>query len=268
MTFGVACSNSNNLNTSYNNSSEVVGFKHYDNYSIEQMTVLSRHNLRSPIQGEKSILPDVTTHQWYNWTSPSGELSLLGGAEEVFLGQYFKKFLVSENFMPENWIPQNNEVNFYTNSFQRTIATAQSFATGMLPVANQTINHLYSLGGKDETFLVDLNYDTEKFEKAVYDEAKSYGGNDSLQDVINELNDELEFVSDMLDFKNSKYAKEHNMTKLTVGDAKINFEDGEETTYNEELMLANDICDALILQYMEEEDDVKAGFGKKYSYQD
>ena len=112
-----------------------------DGYELEQMLIISRHNIRSPLSGGDSLLSQVTPHEWFNWTSESGELSVKGGQLESAMGQFFRKYLESKKFIPSNWIPRDGEVRFYTNSRQRTIATAQFFATGMLPVANVDIEY-------------------------------------------------------------------------------------------------------------------------------
>lgn len=125
-------------NVSYRDET-VTGLQHKDGYKLSQTTVLSRHNIRSPLATEGSPLTKLTPHKWYNWTSPGSQLSLKGGILETEMGQYFRKYLESEQLIPENYMPQGDETLFYTNSLQRTIATGQYFSSGMLPVANSKI---------------------------------------------------------------------------------------------------------------------------------
>ena len=99
------------------------GFR--ERYSLKQVVVLSRHNIRSPLSGRSSRLQRITPHEWYHWSSAPSELSLRGGALETMMGQYFRKWLVSEGMMKENEIPAEGTMRFYANSLQRTIATAQ-----------------------------------------------------------------------------------------------------------------------------------------------
>ena len=106
-----------------------------DNYKMTGVVVLSRHNIRAPLVDKDSALAKVTPHKWIKWTSAPAELSLRGGEEETIMGQYFRRWLVSENLITENYLPAEGEVRFYANSRQRTIATAQFFSSGMLPVA-------------------------------------------------------------------------------------------------------------------------------------
>ena len=99
------------------------GFR--EHYTLKQVVVLSRHNIRSPLSGRQSALQRITPHEWYHWSSAPSELSLRGGALETMMGQYFRKWLVSEGMMKENEIPAEGTMRFYANSLQRTIATAQ-----------------------------------------------------------------------------------------------------------------------------------------------
>ena len=85
-------------------------------YTLEEMVVLSRHNIRSPISDKDSVIGKITPYEWFNWSSNASELSLRGGALETIMGQYFRKWLESENLIPENYQPQEGKVRFYANS--------------------------------------------------------------------------------------------------------------------------------------------------------
>lgn len=113
----------------------------HENYTLSQAVVLSRHNIRAPFVAPEAILDKVTPHKWYDWSSATGELSLRGGILETEMGQFFRKWLVSVGLMEENELPAEGTMRFYANSRQRTLATAQYFTSGMLPVANVPIEH-------------------------------------------------------------------------------------------------------------------------------
>ena len=124
----------------------LLGQSTHEQYTLKQVVVLSRHNIRSPLSGRQSALQRITPHEWHPWSSAPSELSLRGGALETMMGQYFRKWLVSEGLMQENEIPTEGKMRFYANSLQRTIATAQYFSSGMLPVANVRIEHHCEVG--------------------------------------------------------------------------------------------------------------------------
>ncbi len=44
--------------------------------TLDRGTVLSRHNIRSPLLGSGSLLGDITPHAWFDWTPKPSELSL------------------------------------------------------------------------------------------------------------------------------------------------------------------------------------------------
>lgn len=98
-----------------------------DKYTLKEVVVLSRHNIRSPLSDNGSALGKLTPHEWTKWSAASSELTLRGGVLETMMGQFFRKWLVSEGLFTENYVPNADEVNFYANSMQRTIATAQYF---------------------------------------------------------------------------------------------------------------------------------------------
>ena len=109
-------------------------------YQLKEVVVMSRHNIRSPLTSGGAAHTRVTPHQWFAWTSPSSQLSLRGGVLETEMGQFFRKWLVGEGLLPDNYRPEGSEVLFYANSRQRTFATAKYFSAGFLPFANVEIS--------------------------------------------------------------------------------------------------------------------------------
>ena len=97
-----------------------------EQYTLDKVLVLSRHNIRSPMSGTISLLGGITPHTWFNWTSNPSELSVRGGTLETIMGQYFRKRLEAEGLFSENHQPEDGAVRFYANSKQRTIATSTS----------------------------------------------------------------------------------------------------------------------------------------------
>ena len=136
----------------YDKTHNSIDVSENDQYELEQVLVISRHNIRSPLSGGDSLLSRITPNEWFSWTSNSGELSVKGGQLEAAMGQFFRKYLESKNFIPENWQPNAGEVRFYSNSMQRTIATANFFSSGFLPVANVDVEYHMDYGTVDSVF--------------------------------------------------------------------------------------------------------------------
>ncbi len=47
-----------------------------EGYSLEQVMILSRHNKRAPLSDEGSALDTITPNTWFDWSAPTGQLSV------------------------------------------------------------------------------------------------------------------------------------------------------------------------------------------------
>ena len=65
------------------NADNVLSSLHHNEYKLEQVVVLSRYNIRSPLSGKGSTLDKSTPYKWHEWTSAPSELSLKGGMLET-----------------------------------------------------------------------------------------------------------------------------------------------------------------------------------------
>ena len=83
-------------------SKDAQGLRHHDGYTLEQMTVVSRHQIRSALSEHGSDLAKINAHEWLPWTSSPSYLTDIGCAQEALMGQYFRTFFESEKFIPEN----------------------------------------------------------------------------------------------------------------------------------------------------------------------
>ena len=175
-----------------------------ERYTLKQVVVLSRHNIRSPLSGRRSTLQRITPHEWYQWSSAPSELSLRGGALETMMGQYFRKWLVSEGLMQENEIPAEGTMRFYANSLQRTIATAQYFSSGMLPVANVRIEHHCPLGKMDSVFAPQITDDNEAFKILAQQQIIAMGGEKGMLGIGEKMAENYKVLERVLDMNQSK----------------------------------------------------------------
>ena len=132
-------------------------------YMLEQVVVMSRHNIRSPMSGKGSALDMITPHQWFEWSSNPSELSLRGGAAETLMGQYFRTWLEAEGLFPENYHPEEGAVRFYANSKQRTIATTEYFKAGLLPTANSQLEYNVTYDEMDPVFKPQLTFVSDEY---------------------------------------------------------------------------------------------------------
>ena len=232
-----------------------------DRYAREELVILSRHNIRSPISGPGSVLSRITPHAWFDWSSAPGELSLRGGALEMEMGQFFREWLVDEGFFAKNGVPEEGSVRFYANSIQRTRATARAFAAGMFPMADIDVEQHTPLGTMDPVFNPQITRLSEGFLAKAYAEIEAMGGPDAP------LKAKYTLLEKVLDIKSSPAAR-HDTTAFGAFPSAVRFELNKEPIMTGGLKMACSASDALTLQYYEEPDAVKAGFGHRLSEQE
>ena len=239
-----------------------------EHYTLKQVVVLSRHNIRSPLSGRSSTLQRITPHEWYHWSSAPSELSLRGGALETMMGQYFRKWLVSEGLMKENEIPTEGTMRFYANSLQRTIATAQYFSSGMLPVANIRIEHHLEVGKMDSVFAPQITDDSKAFKVLSQQQITAMGGEKGMLGIGEKMAENYKVLERVLDMGQSKACLEGDTCHFRTDDAHVYLIKYREPGMGGSMRLACQAADALVLQYYEEPDAVKAAFGDTLTWED
>ena len=239
-----------------------------ERYTLKQVVVLSRHNIRSPLSGRQSALQRITPHEWHHWSSAPSELSLRGGALETMMGQYFRKWLVSEGLMQENEIPAEGTMRFYANSKQRTIATAQYFSTGMLPVANVRIEHHCEVGKMDPVFHPQITDDNDDFKALAQQQIAAMGGEKGMLGIGEKMADNFKVLERVLDMEQSVACLEGDTCHFRTDDAHVYLIKDREPGMGGSLRLACQAADALVLQYYEEPDAVKAAFGDTLTWEE
>ena len=172
--------------------SDIPGDLSHKGYTLEKVVVLSRHNIRSPLSGNDSVLGRITPHEWYQWSSPASQLSVRGGTLETCMGQYFRKWLEKEDLFTENYRPDEETVRIYANSKQRTIATAEFFSAGLMPTANEDVEYHVEFDEMDPVFTPQITYISDEYKKAATEQIE-----EMYSDDIQSLGDNYELVSDV-----------------------------------------------------------------------
>ena len=236
-----------------------------EQYKLKEVVILSRHNIRSSLSVNGSMLQKMTPHQWIKWSAAPSELTLRGGALETIMGQFFRKWTVDEGLFTENAVPTVDEVNFYANSMQRTIATAHYFSSGFMPVANLHINHRFTPSKMDPVFFPALTKSSEAFKAQALKEIAAMGGKKGIVGINEGLKDSYQLIERVLDLKNSPACKSGEVCAFNDYNTQLKLEKGDEPNMKGSLKFANSASDALILQYYEDTDPVQAAFGQKLS---
>ncbi len=237
-------------------------------YRLEKVVVLSRHNIRSPLSGKGSVLSDITPHEWFSWTSNPGELSLRGAMLETTMGQYFRLWLEKEELFPENYIPEDGAVRFYANGLQRTQATAHYFSTGLLPVAVIPVERHVEYNQPDSTFLPLVNFMTEEYAQDIMDEISEQGGEEGLRGYHTSLESAFDVIKTITDMEESEAYQSGKYGNFAEDESVVTMTEGNEPKMAGPLKYMTSIADALVLQYYEEPDNLAAAFGHDVSFED
>ena len=234
-----------------------------EGYTLEKAVVLSRHHIRAPLSGAGSGLDTITPHRWHEWSSEAGQLSVRGGTLETEMGQYFRKWLEAEGIFEPNYQPKEGAVRIYANSKQRTIATAEFFAAGLLPVGNQEVEYHNDFDTMDPVFNPVFTWISDDYAKDVTKEIV-----DIFTPVIENLSDNYALLEEVTDAEESEDYKNGSFTGFATDDSEFTIEEGKEPSVSGSLKKACQVSDALVLQYYEEEDDTLAAFGHDISKED
>ena len=237
-------------------------------YTLKEVVVLSRHNIRAPLAGKGSIVSQLTPHEWNKWTASTGELTMRGGVVETMMGQYFRKWLADEGLIAEGVTPTADDVYFYANSMQRTIATAQYFASGFMPTAGITIHHRFAPSKMDPIFRPQITKLSSEFEAEAQRQIADRWGGKYLKKAQKSLKESFETMQRTLDLQQSEGYTSGIMRTFSDDSCYVSFERGEEPIMHGRLLAATLLSDALTLQYYEQPDDHEAAFGHKLTFAD
>lgn len=241
-------------------------------YQLKEAVVLSRHNIRSPLSDSKSDLGRMTPHKWTEWTAPKSELTLRGGVLETQMGQYFRKWAEDAGLFPVNHTPDADDVNVIANSMQRCIATAQYFTSGFMPVEGIKVIHRYMPSKMDPLFNPQLTKVSPEFIATAMEQIKAMGGKKGIKGINEAIAPDYAMITEVLDVDESPMAKEKNpkLNALNNYDTELLWEVYQEPRLKSGSALKelNSASDALILQYYEQPDTLKAAFGHNISRKD
>jgi len=111
-----------------------------DDTQLKQIIIFGRHSVRAPV-ADNSILNTFSVKQYPEFSVGAGLLTPNGAKLETILGSYYRLWLTNEKLLTGNDSTDAASVYFRSNVIERTIATAQSFASGLLPEASVNVNH-------------------------------------------------------------------------------------------------------------------------------
>lgn len=215
-----------------------------EGYQLQQVLIMSRHNLRAPLANNGSVLEQSTAKAWPQWDVPGGELTTKGGVLEVYMGHYMREWLAQQKLVTSGECPPENAVYAYANSLQRTVATAQFFITGAFPGCGIAVHHQPQMGTMDPTFNPVITDDSPAFrEKALQAMEKERQGM--------QLTESYKLLETMIDYRNSPSCKEKQVCSLSEGKDTFSADYQQEPGVSGPLKVGNSLVDAFTLQYYE-----------------
>lgn len=213
-------------------------------YQLQQVLVMSRHNLRAPLANNGSVLAQSTPKAWPQWDTPGGLLTTKGGVLEVYMGHYFNAWLKQNGVLPQEGCPADGSVYVYANSLQRTVATAQFFTSGAFPGCDISVHHQDKMGEMDPTFNPIITDKSEAFNQQALSAM-----NAKLASL--KLDASYQQLAQIIDYKDSAACKADKQCDLTAEPSKMSAVPGKEPGVSGPLKVGNSLVDAFMLQYYE-----------------
>lgn len=106
---------------------------------LKQIVIFSRHNVRAPV-APHAYINGFSAKPYPVFSVDTGILTPNGAILEKILGGYYRLWLTNEGLLTGNDQADASFVYFRANTLERTRATAQSFASGLLPDAAVNVN--------------------------------------------------------------------------------------------------------------------------------
>jgi len=221
-----------------------VAFAADGDMQLQQVLMLSRHNLRAPLADNGSVLEQSTKKSWPQWDVPGGQLTTKGGVLEIYMGNYTRQWLAQQGLVQNGSCPDSNNVFVYANSLQRTVATAQFFVNGAFPGCDVAVTHQDAMGTMDPIFNPVITDGSEAFNKQAL--ADMAAANEKLA-----LKPAFQRLEKIVDYKSSPACNNKKQCDLSSGQNSFSAENGKEPNVSGPLKVGNSLMDAFTLQYYE-----------------
>ena len=223
-----------------------------EGYTLEKVTILSRHGIRAPLVGYGSALAEATPHTWTPWKTEGGHLTPRGGELETRLAHYMDEWFDAVGLIKKDSCPTTDQLLVYANSLPRTIDTGKNFVKGAFPNCDITVHNLEEVGKMDNTFnpIVRSPVDdafVAKAEKSI-DDMLGKGGFAKLNERLAKNYQILETV---LDYDHSATCEKEKQCDLEKMPNSLTFAQNKEPGTKGPLRNGTGAADSFILQYYE-----------------
>jgi glucose-1-phosphatase len=221
---------------------------------LEQVVLLSRHNLRAPVVAS-GALANATPERWPSWDVAPGELTTKGGVLEVYMGRYMGQWLRQAQLLPASGCPQPADFHAHANSLQRTQATAQFFVAGAFPGCHVAVEQRMPLGTMDPLFDPVIHRDDAAFRARAVS---------AMQHALSasDLAPALSVVEGITLYPQSAACTGRSNCHLALSDTTFSAEPGKEPRVSGSLALASGLVDALLMEHYQGSGIPREGWGR------
>ena len=223
-----------------------------EGYTLEKVTILSRHGIRAPLVGYGSALAEATPHTWTPWKTEGGHLTPRGGELETRLAHYMDEWFDAVGLIKKDSCPTTDQLLVYANSLPRTIDTGKNFVKGAFPDCDITVHNLEEVGKMDNTF--------NPIVRSPVDDAFVAKAEKSIDDMLGEggfakLNERLaknyQILETVLDYDHSATCEKEKQCDLEKMPNSLTFAQNKEPGTKGPLRNGTGAADSFILQYYE-----------------
>lgn len=235
-----------------------------EKYELEQLLVLSRHNIRTPMVAEGSDLYKLTNpdYQWFRWQDPASHLTAKGKRLEVKMGTFFREWLQKKDFLAR-YSANPSSFRFYANAKERCQTTARAFADALFPAVSATVEMNAAFDTMDPVF----NPQITKLPAGFTEKARQEIA-DMMGDLDQAVASKYLLIERVIDVPHSTAYLNGEFTHFDALPSSVSYSLNAEPSMAGGLKKACTVADALVLQYYEELDDDKADFGHNLSDRD
>ena len=231
-------------------------------YELEELVVLSRHNIRTPMVGKGSVLTRLTdpAYQWHQWTEPASHLTDKGERLEAKMGTFFREWLSKKSFL-DDYSTDKSSFRFYANAKQRCQLTARTFADAVFPWENPEVEMKVAFDTMDPVFNPQITKLPEGFADKAHKEIAAMFG-----DINQGIAAQYAVLENVIGLKNAPaYPDTSSFSQFP---SSVSYKLNAEPSMSGGLKMACSVSDALVLQYYEEPDAKKAAFGHDFTNED
>ena len=112
-----------------------------DTTTLKFALVFSRHGVRPPTKTNDVYNP-YAAQPFPDWSVAPGYLTVHGAQLMTIMGGYYRQYFTQQGLLTGNASADVNNVYFYADNAERTYATGQALAAGLLPNVPSTVNEL------------------------------------------------------------------------------------------------------------------------------